>query len=208
MGAGAPTALNDVHVYSIEACSWERPKLQSVQPSGRHGHSAVVAGDGMLVFGGYSSASHNDMWRLDLIDFEWQALAPKGTPPCPRWRHTAVMTDVGGMYVFGGNTRGSESENLNDMYCYDIERSQWSEASTHASSRLPLSLCCSLPLPGSSTLHAPAHAVPPAVQSGSGIGRCVRARVRRERREDAAALTQTGARGWYVCGVTLAGVHR
>jgi N-acetylneuraminic acid mutarotase len=129
MGAGAPTALNDVHVYSIEACSWERPKLQSV-PSGRHGHSAVVAGNSMLVFGGYSSASHNDMWRLDLIDFHWHALAPKGAPPCPRWRHTAVVTDAGGMYVFGGNTRGSESENLNDMYCYDIERNQWSQAST------------------------------------------------------------------------------
>jgi N-acetylneuraminic acid mutarotase len=41
--------------------------------------------------------------------------------------HIQVDADQRRMYVFGGNTRSSESENLNDMYCYDIERNQWSE---------------------------------------------------------------------------------
>ena len=61
-------------------------------PSGRHGHSAVVSPGAMLVFGGYSAASHNDLWRLDLATFEWAPLEAKGTPPCARWRHTAVVS--------------------------------------------------------------------------------------------------------------------
>lgn len=31
------------------------------------------------------------------------------------------------MYVFGGSTRASVSENLGDMHCFDLERNEWSE---------------------------------------------------------------------------------
>lgn len=61
MGAPGATARNDLYCYQPgrkgcgeeeAAGSWERKKTSGDMPPGRHGHSAVVMGDGMLVFAG------------------------------------------------------------------------------------------------------------------------------------------------------------
>mmetsp|Transcript_30691 Transcript_30691/g.51684 ORF Transcript_30691/g.51684 Transcript_30691/m.51684 type:complete len:323 (+) Transcript_30691:276-1244(+) len=129
MGAGAGGgASKELHRYELASDTWEKIETGGTMPSGRHGHSALIAGDSMFIFGGYNGSSNNDLFRLNMNTREWDELKPQGACPCPRWRHAAVMHE-GRMYIFGGNTRDTNSENLADMHCYDLERNEWSETS-------------------------------------------------------------------------------
>ena len=87
---------------------------------GRHGHSAVVSGGKMYVFGGYGSGDFlNDLWVYDptaAAPDEWAQLNPPSPPP-PRDYHTAVVDGSGNIYVFGGY---SKDEALNDVYYNDL----------------------------------------------------------------------------------------
>eukprot|EP00959_Pyramimonas_sp_CCMP1952_P081919 1711431-Pyramimonas_sp.AAC.1 len=95
MGAGAAGgASNDLYLYDVDSDSWEQKKSGGAVPSGRHGHSALVAGDSMYVFGGYGGSCNQDLFRLDLKTWEWEELRPQGACPCPRWRHAAVLQEV------------------------------------------------------------------------------------------------------------------
>ena len=38
-----------------------------------------------------------------------------------------ILETQGRMYIYGGNTRDTDSRNLSDMHCYDIERNEWNE---------------------------------------------------------------------------------
>lgn len=56
------------------------------------GHSAVLFGDCLVIFGGRRSPAQPlaDVWALDLITHTWQCIACKGDLPTARYRHTAV----------------------------------------------------------------------------------------------------------------------
>ncbi|KAK3273195.1 hypothetical protein CYMTET_18552 [Cymbomonas tetramitiformis] len=123
-GTAMQVARNDLHRYDGTACAWEKVKTSDFVPSGRHGHSMVLAVDYVLVFGGYGGASNNELLSFDFRTGTWEMLSPSGEPPCPRWRHAAVV-HKGFMYIFGGNTRNQESINLGDMYRYDIKENSW-----------------------------------------------------------------------------------
>jgi hypothetical protein len=96
---------------------------QAVTPSGpaptpRHEHSAILdpARRRMIVFGGQAGnlslpvAPNNEVWVLSLDGpLAWQELTPAGTPPAPRWGHTATYDAARDrMIVFGG--AGTETE--------------------------------------------------------------------------------------------------
>src|SRR5207247_1710813 len=62
-------------------------------PSGRYGHSAVYdpVRDRMIMFGGYDGDRRSDTWVLSFAGSPvWTRLAPSGTPPPPRFAHTAI----------------------------------------------------------------------------------------------------------------------
>ena len=48
------SALDDLHVLDLEANFWSSPKPKGERPAGRYGHSAVVHGENLYVFGGHS----------------------------------------------------------------------------------------------------------------------------------------------------------
>ena len=56
------------------------------------GHSAVLLGNLLVIFGGRMSPAQPlaDVWALDLPSHTWQCIACKGDPPAARYRHTAV----------------------------------------------------------------------------------------------------------------------
>jgi leucine-zipper-like transcriptional regulator 1 len=72
-------------------------------PSPRYGHSSVILGDSMFVFGGYDtdSFSCNDLCELDLrIEYfyssietlKWKTIEVKDKPPI-RFHHKSLMID-------------------------------------------------------------------------------------------------------------------
>jgi N-acetylneuraminic acid mutarotase len=71
-------------------------------PKGRFGHTCVVMGDQMIMFGGRDRNYHNDVWSYNFATKTWKVEQPAhGVHPPARAGHTAVA--VGNeMIIFGG----------------------------------------------------------------------------------------------------------
>ncbi|KAJ8576274.1 hypothetical protein ON010_g2938 [Phytophthora cinnamomi] len=127
---------------------WSMPALEGKPPSARGGHSAVLAGTQLLIFGGHYFGSEggfvylNDLHRLDLGTSTWaEVVFPKEQPrrrqqidegemdppvvlPTPRYGHSALLLNGGErMFVFGG--RGSRGEAFRDMFFFDLGAMAW-----------------------------------------------------------------------------------
>lgn len=86
-----------------------QPAVKGPMPPARMGHSAVMFGEDLVIFGGRISPAQplNDVWALHLPNRTWRSIQCKGSPPPPRFRHSAVTHTNGtqgseGMAVFGG----------------------------------------------------------------------------------------------------------
>lgn len=79
------------------------PDIQRVSPSLIYDPVRQRA----VMFGGNDNQGlHNQVWVLSLEGLPlWTPLVPGGTPPSPRWRHTAIYDPIRDrMIVFGGET--------------------------------------------------------------------------------------------------------
>ncbi|KAM9709453.1 LOW QUALITY PROTEIN: host cell factor 2 [Menidia menidia] len=79
---------------------------QAQGPSNRKGHSAVVVGSAMLMYGGFIDikGSSQEFWSLNLNSWAWSPLTDPhqgSLSPGPRHQHSAVAYQ-GCMYLFGG----------------------------------------------------------------------------------------------------------
>jgi len=122
--------LGDIWVFNPDDNTWVHavPNGDKILP--REGHSATaMKGEHMVVFGGisYGHIPFNDLWIYDATRNEWTAAQPKGTPPPPRWLHTAnsyVNSDGQEfLVVFGGVTKNWIP--LNDLWVLDYAKLEW-----------------------------------------------------------------------------------
>ncbi|XP_076857854.1 leucine-zipper-like transcriptional regulator 1 homolog isoform X2 [Brachyhypopomus gauderio] len=76
---------------------------QNIVPSNRKGHSAVVLGSSMFVYGGYNDMQRTlqEFWRYNLDSREWELLSNGQVGPGPRHSHS-VMAHRDSMYLYGG----------------------------------------------------------------------------------------------------------
>ncbi len=108
--------LGDVWALTLSATpAWSELALPGA-PQRRQQHTAILdpVGDRLLVFGGYDGFTppyaFNDIWALPASGASvWEALSPSGTPPSPRFGHTAIYDDPirDRMLVFGGSDLNS-----------------------------------------------------------------------------------------------------
>merc|ERR1712070_145884 len=99
--------------------------LSSDRPPAMFGHSAVVYGGKMILFGGYSAAAFACISDVYEYDFETRIFSKHdvaGTAPLPRYGHTArVYTNK--MNVLNG---ASDSfEEFNTWWQYDLDTQTW-----------------------------------------------------------------------------------
>lgn len=68
---------NETYVLDLLAGTWIHVKTTGEPPLARHGHTMVVAGYELLVFGGmdYSLTRSSRVWSLDLRTFVWSVVA-------------------------------------------------------------------------------------------------------------------------------------
>src|SRR5262249_23742542 len=75
-------------------------------PSQRLDHTTVydTAGARLILFGGLDNfGAFNDVWVLPRSTSVWGLLSTQGTPPTPRWGHSAIYDPLRNrMLVFGG----------------------------------------------------------------------------------------------------------
>uniref|UniRef100_A0A8B9CJD2 Leucine zipper like post translational regulator 1 n=1 Tax=Anser brachyrhynchus TaxID=132585 RepID=A0A8B9CJD2_9AVES len=90
-------------------------------------------------FGGSWKTMLNDLLRFDVKDCSWCRAFTTGTPPAPRYHHSAVVYGSS-MFVFGGYTgdiySNSNLKNKNDLFEYKFATGQWTEWKTEG--RLPV----------------------------------------------------------------------
>lgn len=97
----------------------------------RSKHTVVAYKDAIYVFGGDNGKSMlNDLIRFDVKDKSWGRAFATGTPPAPRYHHSAVVHGSS-MFVFGGYTgdihSNSNLTNKNDLFEYKFQNAQWAE---------------------------------------------------------------------------------
>ena len=124
VGAGpdAPVAK------TTDAREWMAVPVAGTPPPPRYGHSTVVEGDSMYVFGGErSSYSFNDVWAFNFVTGSWSFVATKGAPPSPRFDHSAVTTVLDGhprMIILGGRDQAGIKA---DMWALDLTKFEWTK---------------------------------------------------------------------------------
>src|SRR5262249_59658161 len=106
MASGNP--LGDVWELTLAGTpTWAPLTPSGTPPAARRGPAAVydMAGDRLLVFGGYDgSAILDDLWELSFAgSSQWPPLAPNGGPPPGRYYHSMVYDPAGARaFVYAG----------------------------------------------------------------------------------------------------------
>ena len=72
----------------------------------------------MLIVGGNSrSGLLNDVYIMNLSNFEWTQIEVQGEAPTPRYYHTTTQINSESLFVFGGKSADKE---CNDSYILTI----------------------------------------------------------------------------------------
>lgn len=119
---GIHTMDNLVHMFNINTAKWKSITTHN-PPTPRGGHTAVIYGNSMFIFGGSSLMNYkNSIVRLDLIEMEWKNVNATGTLPSPRAFHSCVLYRDS-FYIFGGL-----SGNYNDeFFQFNIRNGVWTQ---------------------------------------------------------------------------------
>ena len=98
-------------------------------PCARGGHSATLIGASILYFGGhyYGGSKQgyvylNDTHVLDLNSSRWIKPKVQGTPPAPRFGHTALLAGSR-IIIFGG--KGGKNQSFKDLHALDPVTMTW-----------------------------------------------------------------------------------
>uniref|UniRef100_A0A8D0HEE7 Uncharacterized protein n=1 Tax=Sphenodon punctatus TaxID=8508 RepID=A0A8D0HEE7_SPHPU len=107
----------------------------SAGPGPRHGHSAVVYGAGMYLFGGLMGLSEQkDFWKWDFASSMWSGIRASFGPPKVVGHSTLVFQDS--MLIFGGGVLNSEPSS-SSLWKYHFLSQTWKKLAgmTHPSSK-------------------------------------------------------------------------
>eukprot|EP01009_Symbiontida_sp_KSa7_P004342 NODE_205_length_1199_cov_740.595652_g164_i0.p1 GENE.NODE_205_length_1199_cov_740.595652_g164_i0~~NODE_205_length_1199_cov_740.595652_g164_i0.p1 ORF type:complete len:328 (+),score=56.79 NODE_205_length_1199_cov_740.595652_g164_i0:89-1072(+) len=101
--------------------TWARVPCHGSLPPKRYGHTAVLYGHRMIVFGGFRNDGQalSDAYEFDLLTLKWNELQfPLDTIPRRRGGHTALVHN-GKMLVFGGSNKD------NAVMSLDLQTYRW-----------------------------------------------------------------------------------
>lgn len=99
---------------------WTKVLTQSpAKPTPRVGHSTVVIGTSMYLFGGERSAYfYADLWKFDLVKNTWKFLSASRDGPAARFGHSAVGLGSK-MIIYGGKGNSSDTVYFDDIWEFD-----------------------------------------------------------------------------------------
>ena len=110
--------MNDVYVLDVNASRWIKPKIKGTPPAARYGHSAVLAGARIIIFGGKGGKTvFRDLHALDPLTMTWFQGPQGGGAPAARFDHTENLVDGTKMVVFGG---WNGNECFNDVHVLNL----------------------------------------------------------------------------------------
>ncbi|KAE9552342.1 hypothetical protein FO519_004467 [Halicephalobus sp. NKZ332] len=156
-----------LHEFNPETLKWRIVPAGIFLPQARDGHSAVVYGNSMYIFGGFeymTSLFSNDVYEFNFEKSSWSHIQTTGECPSPRDFHTSctkewtcieadgdlptgrrshsMWTYNDKIYVFGGyESRGNT--HFNDLYSFDPLTNVWTRLLPEGHSPCPRRRHCS-----------------------------------------------------------------
>lgn len=128
--------------FSFLNYRWKNMKMLGDIPNPRCGHSAVLHGDIMYIFGGYLKCLEypgityfNDLYAFNCKTNYWTRLKCYGHIPSGRRVHSACIYN-NLMFVLGGET---ETEYSGEMFVFNIKSQTWKRIETNV---YPPTLSC------------------------------------------------------------------
>jgi uncharacterized protein (TIGR03437 family) len=109
-----PCPLGDLWSFDLISHLWtERTTQPAPSPREHYGMGFDAVQGRLVLFGGNGNGILNDTWEFDTQSSVWGMAAISGEPPSPRRRHeTAVATDRGTIFFFGGLTAAGPTNEL------------------------------------------------------------------------------------------------
>ncbi|XP_061923747.1 actin-fragmin kinase isoform X3 [Entelurus aequoreus] len=136
LGGRDNSTLRDFWRYSVAKQKWlhcqrKTSSLQTQMPTNRKGHSAVVVGSSMLMYGGFIDikGSSQEFWSLDFDTMVWALIGGNqhgSLSPGPRHSHSAMVYQTC-MYLFGG-LKGLREQR--DFWKWNSDSRTWSSLKT------------------------------------------------------------------------------
>eukprot|EP01024_Parvocaulis_polyphysoides_P061081 TRINITY_DN672_c1_g5_i1.p1 TRINITY_DN672_c1_g5~~TRINITY_DN672_c1_g5_i1.p1 ORF type:complete len:575 (+),score=49.31 TRINITY_DN672_c1_g5_i1:16-1740(+) len=114
-----------IHVFDSSNFTWSLLTPQSEVPEARGGHTAVLVGSSVFLFGGENRSKRRtlgDIWMLNLDTMKWNKCQTEGNVPSPRSEHIAVGYQNKYMLIYGG---GSVAHCFSDLHILDTSTMQW-----------------------------------------------------------------------------------
>jgi len=135
--------VDDVHAFDCELNLWFPMQTSGKPPAPRQGHSAVILGDKMVVFGGSRRRVwFNDVHVLDVKTLRWTALENvQGVAPAARSYHNAVALSENSMLVFGGNSGDAAFNDVHVLTLHGGEQATWSQPAFRGGDLAPPERC-------------------------------------------------------------------
>ncbi|CDS12114.1 hypothetical protein LRAMOSA04309 [Lichtheimia ramosa] len=124
-----PVSMSSLLKFNAATSEWQNVTATGNIPAPRNGHSAVLRGNHIVVFGGGTqdddgqSKLLNDIFILELSTMKWSAPSSTGISPTPRKYHHARMVDEDLMLVALGY--GPEHQGSNDIDLLDMTTWTW-----------------------------------------------------------------------------------
>lgn len=125
-GRGKYGTISDFWLFDLEAELWGEIHASGNHPGMLEGHSMLVTGDFIYVFGGKACSSEEEtqLWSYDIINNAWSKLLSDKNVLWPKSRrhHTAVLYK-NAMYIYGGfhEVYGP----TNELWLYDFNSKSW-----------------------------------------------------------------------------------
>mmetsp|Transcript_85667 Transcript_85667/g.239358 ORF Transcript_85667/g.239358 Transcript_85667/m.239358 type:complete len:792 (+) Transcript_85667:172-2547(+) len=128
-GFDGHTRFNDLRELQLRERRWSHiTTTRSPTPQSRFGHTAVMYGHSMFVFGGWDGHDTlQDFLEYDVSSNMWMQVPPRGSPPKARYRHTAVVCGDA-MFTFGGVDKAQYR--FPDLHEYSFTLRHWSKVNT------------------------------------------------------------------------------
>lgn len=119
----------------MNSSRWIKPKISGTPPPSRYGHSSVLAGSRIIIFGGKGPKGvvYRDLHALDPVTMTWYQGPEGGGAPAARFDHTANLIGGTKMFVFGG---WNGNDFFNDVFVLDLEIMAWSKPNCTGKSKL------------------------------------------------------------------------
>jgi len=117
---------------------WIKVESDSSTPSARFGHTSIVYGKYMLLFGGKTSSGPcNELHMFHTDNRQWSSPRCDGPKPAARYHHSSSV--IGNeMYVFGGK---SGNTIFDDIYVLNLDFMSWRKVQPAPSSLSPKAVC-------------------------------------------------------------------